>query len=604
VQVIVGLFLALAALAAPPGGTRGLDVIEARGTLPAEGLGIDRYRAVLFSAADYRPDSGIPDLKTPKRDVEAIAAVLRDRYGFSVETVHDATETAIISKLDALKRETDDNDALVVYFAGHGLYDKAEDRGYWLPTDAVLTETSRWVSNDDVAAKLRAIPARHVTMIIDSCFSGMFRDALRPTTEADLAPLRALASKRSRVVLSSGSNEPVADGGRDGLSVFAYFLRQGLTEAPGRYVVLDTLFPELRARVQQNSDQTPQQGIFQRSFHEGGQLVLENRSAPVGTLVARTVDRATAERACKAQGDAGRELYQALTALDAAAQLEQITEADRRARERLAVHACIDHEMGIISDAEYDKLKGLLAGDAEAQQAYVLAALREQREVSREVPPPDGCEVTSPDEGTRLVKAQQLLRDGRSGSDRPEDREALKLLEAAAKSSGSAPIWAALARARLYTGASPDRVSAAAAKAAEACPTWGVPHNYRATALVLAGDVAGAREALDRALEQSPRYAFAHYNLGVVKLAEGDVSGGLASLRRALELDPLLGEAHFMKGRVLVGQGRAGAAVGALESAADLRPRQADVWTALAAAYDASGNAGAAKLARKQASEL
>ncbi|MEM6925745.1 MAG: caspase family protein [Myxococcota bacterium] len=596
------LFVALG-LAAPQA-TRGLDVVETRGTLPADGLGIGRYRAVLFSAQDYGPSSGIPDLATPTADINAIGSVLRDRYGFEVEIVPDATEQAIIARLDTLKRETKPEDAVVVYYAGHGLYDKSEDRGYWLPTDAVIQDTSRWVSNDDVSAKLRAIPARHVLMIIDSCFSGMFRDALRPTTAADVGPLKALAAKRSRVVLASGGDEPVADGGRDGLSVFAYFLRQGLTEASGRFVVVDTLFPELRARVQQNAEQTPQQGIFQRAFHEGGQLVLENQSAPANTLVARTIDRATAERACKAQGEAGRDLYDSLGALDAAAQLQEITDADRRARERLAVHACVDHQMGLLTDEEYATLKGLLSGDADAEQTYVLAALKEQREVSREVAPPDRCEVRSAEEGTRLVKAQRLLKDGRSGSKRPEDQQARDLLESAANKDASALLWAAVARARLYTGASAKQVSSAADKAAKACPGWGVPDNYRATALVLSGELDEAARALDSALKQSPRYAFAHYNLGVVRLAKGDVAGGLAELDRATDIDPLLGEAHFMRGRVLAGQGRTDEAVVSLESAADLRPAQADVWKALASAYDDAGNPGAAKLARKQADAL
>ncbi|MEN0064429.1 MAG: caspase family protein [Myxococcota bacterium] len=587
-------------LAAEPSPTRGLDVIEATDALPDDGLGITRYRAVLFSAQDYAPESGIPDLRTPSRDVEAVGSVLRDRFGFEVEIVADATEKAIISRLDTLKRETQPNDAVIVYFAGHGLYDTGENRGYWLPTDAVLSETSRWVSNDDVSAKLRAIPARHVLMIIDSCFSGMFRDALRPTTESELAPLKALASKRSRVVLASGGNEPVSDGGRDGLSVFAYYLRQGLAEAQGRYVVLDTLFPELRARVQQNADQTPQQGIFQRAFHEGGQLVLENQTAPKGTIVARSVDRAQAAKACKAQGEAGRSLYDSLANLDAAAKLEQINEADRRARERLAEHACVDHQMGLISNDEYARLTGLLAGEPGAEETYVIAALREQREVSREVPPPDGCEASA-EEGALLVKAQQLLRDGRSGGDRSEDREAMGLLQAAAKKSSSAPLWTALARARLYAGESSKQVSAAADRAAKACPAWGVPDNYRSTAFILEGNLKAAEKALASALDRSPRYAFAHYNLGVVKLGQGKVREGLGALDQALIFDPLLGEAHFLRGRVLTKLGKLEEAVQALESAADLRPRQVDVWQALAAAYEASGNEGAAKLARKQA---
>ena len=589
---------------AEPSSTRGLDTIEVSAPEGPAAIGISNYRAVLFSAMDYGEESGIPDLVTPGRDITEIGRVLKDRFGFKVEIVQNATEDAIIRHLDALKAETEEDDGLLIYFAGHGLYDEAENRGFWLPTDAVLTQTSRWVSNEDVSAKLRAIPARHVLMVVDSCFSGMFRDVPRPTGAVqDLAPLQRLAAKRSRVVLTSGGNEPVSDSGRDGMSVFAYFLREGLEQVEGRYVVVDTLFPELRARVQQNAAQTPQQGVFQRAFHEGGQLVLVNQQAPEGTVVARAVDRSTAEKQCKARSDRDRDTYEALGGASAAEQLIQLQTVDRKTRARVGLHACVDHAMGLITDQEYATLKALLNGDRKAQAALSKLALAEQRANAREVPPPDRCEVTDPESADALVRAQRLLKEGSGRSNRPEDQEALSLLETTAQSSDRAPVWAALARARFYTGAGADDVSEAAERAAEACPDWGVPDVYRANALALENKLPEALAALQRAVERSPEYAFAHYNLGLI-LSQSDLAASMRTLEEAIRKDPLLGEAHSLKGRLLLAMRKPAEALPFLESASDLRPGMKSVWESLAQAYEATGNPTAARLAKQRASEL
>ncbi len=590
--------------------TRALETIEVPPPEGKEGLGIRRYQAILFSAADYGEKSGIPDLETPNRDIQEIGRVLKENFGFATDIVENATEADIISRLDQLKTQTEEDDAVLVYFAGHGMYDEAEGRGYWLPADADIAQTSRWVSNDDVGAKLRAIPARHVLMIVDSCFSGMFRDVPRPTgAVASLAPLQKLSSKRSRVVLSSGGNEPVSDAGRDGISVFAYFLRQGLLEAPGRYLVTDTLFPELRARVQQNAEQTPQQGVFQRAFHEGGQLVLVNQKAPEGTVAARAVSREDAEKACRRQGFAdprSPEAYAALSQATASETLEAVDKvaADKKMRERLAFYACVDKQLGLLTDDDHAALTGLLAGDAGARERLTKAALAEERRKSRELPPPDACDVSGVEASSLLLRSHKLLRDGAAQSDRAEDREARKLLEAGVRKHPSAPLWAALARARLYTDGDPEQVTEAADAAAEACPSWGVPDSYRAGALVMAANTAGARAAAERAVARSPEYAFGYYNLATIQLGTGETAPAMAALDRALQLDPLLGEAHYLRGRVQHASGEVGKAVASLESAADLRPRNAMVWQALAAAYEAAGNAGAAKVARQRASKL
>jgi tetratricopeptide (TPR) repeat protein len=611
----------LSAFAAPkPAPTRGLDVpAPTAAQVSAEGIGVGKYRAVLFSAQDYTGDSGIHDLESPNRDITEIGRVLDEQYGFEVQLVTDATESAIISGLDALKVQAGPDDAVIVYFAGHGLYDEVEKRGFWLPVDAELTNTARWVSNDDVTAKLRAIPARHVLVLIDSCFSGMFRDVDTswPVEAADVQAAKSLAAKRSRVVISSGSNEPVSDTGRDGMSVFAYYLRDGLLSAKQPFVLPDTLFPTLRERVSQNSPQTPQQGVFHGAYHEGGQIVLLNTKAAAAAAAPPAKESASdAQLACARESKAAtaptdgstRDAYTSLGAGGWASPAEQLAAltalpTDPKQRERLVYYACLDYRGGFISQKEYQNMSALLSGDPAAKTRLAQAALAEQRRELREVPPPAACDARA-DESELLVKVNALLKDGTSGAARKEDLEARKLLEAAAKTTSSATVWAAVARARLYAGAPAAEVAAAADKAAAACPAWGVPDSYRGSAWVLGKDLDAAQAGFTMATKKSPDFAFAYYNLALVELTRGRTDGGLAALERALQLDPLLGEAHWLRGRVLLARKDVAGALRSLESAADLRPNNAGVWKSLAEAYTASGDAAQAGAAKKKAESL
>ncbi|MEO0600634.1 MAG: caspase family protein [Myxococcota bacterium] len=251
-------------------------------------IGVCGYRALLFGVEAY-DDPDLADLDTPHEDVNAIAETLRDRYGVEVEVVLDPDRRGILDAIDALRSRAEECEAVIVYFAGHGIQDDAADEGYWLPKDADDESRATWISNADVAAGVNAMSARHVLLVSDSCFSGSLfntRGLNRVEPRIDDATLEAtrLARDRSRWVVTSGGNEPVADQYREGLSVFAYFLRQQLTRVEHRYVSVDKLFPGVRSLVVTNASQTPQQGPFMGTGHEGGQLVLINREATTETF--------------------------------------------------------------------------------------------------------------------------------------------------------------------------------------------------------------------------------------------------------------------------------------------------------------------------------
>lgn len=117
------------------------------------------------------------------------------------------------------------DDNLLVYYAGHGLLDDIGQQGYWLLVDAENGIPTNWISTSDVTVMLRAIRAKHVMVVADSCYSGTLVRAAAASPRAakeKRAWIKCMLKKRSRVALVSGGLEPLADSGGDGShSVFA-----------------------------------------------------------------------------------------------------------------------------------------------------------------------------------------------------------------------------------------------------------------------------------------------------------------------------------------------------------------------------------------------
>lgn len=264
-------------------------------------VGTCAYRAVLFAAQSYA-DPAVPDLATPNRDVELIAEVLRDRFGFRTEVFPDATRQVILDRMERLQGEVAECDAVVVYYAGHGELDDKLGSGFWLPVDARHDSKANWISNDDVASRVRALPARHVLLLADSCFAGSLFRGIEPApvpagTDA-LARARRISALKSRVVITSGGEEPVADQYlQSGASVFAYFLHQQLAAGGGRFVTPEDWFYAVRDRVLDNAHQQPQLGRLFGAGHEGGALVMvdpTSAEAGVPTVTEPVAPRAAA----------------------------------------------------------------------------------------------------------------------------------------------------------------------------------------------------------------------------------------------------------------------------------------------------------------------
>lgn len=251
-----------AAPVAPPAQTAAPD--------PLAALDFGRYEALVIGNDDYR--NGLPALHTAARDARAVGQMLQAAYGFKVTLLIDATRSQIIGALARLRQTLGGDDNLLIYYAGHGSYDEAADQGYWLSVDAMPGDPSNWVSNTDITNMLRAIEARHVLVVADSCYSGALTRGVDAGVR-DANYIQRMVQKKARTVMTSGGLEPVVDsGGGGGHSVFAAAFLAALTQGSG-VIDAEDLFVKVREPVVLASRQTPAYSNLRFAGHEGGDFI-------------------------------------------------------------------------------------------------------------------------------------------------------------------------------------------------------------------------------------------------------------------------------------------------------------------------------------------
>ena len=197
----------------------------------------------------------------------------------------NADRDKIIRTLDRLRSELTETQNLLIYYAGHGFLDRESETGFWLPADAEEDTQTDWISMSTITGTVKAMSAKDVMIVADSCYSGTLVRAapVRIESGGDRSlEIRRLAQKRFRTALVSGGLEPVIDGGGDGYSVFA---RAFINELRQNQDVLDgtALFRSIRRPVVVNADQTPEYSDIRKAGHEGGDflflLILESHPA-------------------------------------------------------------------------------------------------------------------------------------------------------------------------------------------------------------------------------------------------------------------------------------------------------------------------------------
>jgi len=273
---------------------------------------LGRYHALVIGINKYQDDL-IRNLKTARNDAEAVAGLLRERYGFRTELLLDeqATKEAIFNALRSLAEKTEktektvENDSVLIYYAGHGMLDKVYNDGWWLPTDAKAGKPLTYLDNTQVQKAMRSMRARHVLLISDSCYSGtLFGQTRGMPSVIDERYYLSLHNEKSRWGMTSGNKEPVSDLGSGGHSIFAYQLLRSLGENEKPYISTQEIFTQIAPIVGNNSKQTPVCRPILYAGDMGGQFVFVRSKtvASGGATVIRPSVKSTLKVECNVSG--------------------------------------------------------------------------------------------------------------------------------------------------------------------------------------------------------------------------------------------------------------------------------------------------------------
>lgn len=321
-------------------------VAQTRGTRIAgkESLLVDFYSrtwAVVIGIDDYPQLTYNQQLQQAVRDARGVEQVLRDQYGFDqIVTLYNeqATKNGILKVLQGDLLQTSEDDAVFVFFAGHGntVTTADGDLGYLLPYDGSFKDNELYKNismttlKNDVA---KAIPAKHIFFVMDACYSGLLLAQRGPGDQEPQADrldyLREITRERARQVLTAGGKgQMVLDGGRNGHSVFTGRLLQALEEADG-YITAKEIGYRVPEKVFYDAQDRghKQQPQFGRLLGQGDFVFVKRHD--LAAALGSDVDRALAD-ADAAEAEAER-LRQELAAAKA---LQKKQEAEAEA-ERL-----------------------------------------------------------------------------------------------------------------------------------------------------------------------------------------------------------------------------------------------------------------------------
>jgi hypothetical protein len=234
------------------------------------------YHGLIIGVSDYEcPD--IMDLENPIRDALKLYEVLKTNYTFSdmnITFITNPTRDSILECFNKLRKNLNENDNLLIFYAGHGWWDDVISQGYWLPTDAETDNPVKWISNSDIRDFIKAIKTKHTLLITDACFGGaIFKERELLTT--DFQQISEVYKSKSRRAITSGTIKEVPD-----RSVFIEYLIKRLNENESEYFLARDLYLNFRAAVINNSPnrQVPVYGIIHNSGDEGkGDFIFQRK---------------------------------------------------------------------------------------------------------------------------------------------------------------------------------------------------------------------------------------------------------------------------------------------------------------------------------------
>jgi ankyrin repeat protein len=276
--------------AAPPAPVSDVDRVPAvkprpRANAYAIVIGIESYRTHL-------PKADFAD-----RDAKLVGEYLTRVLGYPEEHVvvlvnENATKTDLEKYMEAwLPNNLDQGGSVFIYYSGHGAPNPKSGDAYLVPYDgdATFVEKTGYPLKR-LYAYLEKLPARDITVVLDSCFSGaggrsVLAEGARPMV---LSVENTLLAGGKTVVLAASAGDQISGTFKEkGHGLFTYFFLKGLQgEADANKdgtIDLAELYEYVKpnvqriARKQYNNEQTPQLLASPEVLRKGGGRLIEPR---------------------------------------------------------------------------------------------------------------------------------------------------------------------------------------------------------------------------------------------------------------------------------------------------------------------------------------
>ena len=250
-------------------GVRGAESRGARvePTTVSQTARVGRDYALLFATGQYDDPTWKP-LVNPVNDAWTLARELSSAFGFQTEIVTNATYDTVMKTFARYREKSyQEDDQLLVFFAGHGDFEEAKRRGFLVTKDSRRDDRWRqsYIDHSELRDEIVSIKCKHILLIMDVCFGGTFdrritespfrgNDEYREANPAELISRKL--KQQSRLYLTSGGKEYVPDGRPGQHSPFTRKLLEALGSRGGKLgvltmqqvrAVLEPVIPEPRA---------------------------------------------------------------------------------------------------------------------------------------------------------------------------------------------------------------------------------------------------------------------------------------------------------------------------------------------------------------------
>ncbi|EKU98274.1 WD40 repeat-containing protein [Leptolyngbya sp. PCC 7375] len=266
-----------------------------------------RNLAVIIGINQYH--NGINPLSTAVADAQKLAEILKRVHHYTLIHPDLNTPSAILDTDAALKQlrwlfnetlpkqvKPTFQDRLLIYFGGHGITRQISDQGpqgFLVPQDADSNNPDSLLSMRELYQSLNRLNCRHLLVILDCCFAGMFRWA--STRKAIVVPEtihwehyhRFIKYPAWQVITSAAHNQEALDyldnrgtGTSGQHSPFAEALFEGLLEQkadliPDGVITTPELYLYLRDYVEKNSKERQTPGFWPLMKHDRGEYIFQ-----------------------------------------------------------------------------------------------------------------------------------------------------------------------------------------------------------------------------------------------------------------------------------------------------------------------------------------